>query len=148
VKLSKPGKASNGNCGGDFDEISSIDWPATQDSFESGVKWSWCTPWLPRGPRKCQDYRVQRPGWIESRGNTVIIGLMHSLKPTGYPRGVPTPPDTPTTCVAFIGAKQWKKVAETTENPEDVLIIEGQTMMNAALPGVAVFATNVNTKLL
>jgi hypothetical protein len=49
---------------------------------------------------------VGRSGWIEPRGNTVIIGLTHSLKPTGYPKGVPTPPDTPTTHGAFIGAKQ------------------------------------------
>jgi hypothetical protein len=91
---------------------------------------------------------VGRPGWVEPRNNVVIVGLTHSLKPTGYPKGVPTPPDTPTTYVVFIGNKQWKKVAEAIENPEDVLIIEGQPMMDGALPAVTVFATNVNTKLL
>jgi RNA recognition motif len=91
---------------------------------------------------------VGRPGWVEPYGNTVIVSLAHSLKPTGYPKGVPAPLDTPTTYVVFIGAKQWKKVAEAIENPEDVLIIEGQAMLDAALSSVLVFATNVNTKLL
>lgn len=91
---------------------------------------------------------VGRPGWVEPRDNLVIVGLTHSLKPTGFPKGVPTPPETPTLYVVYIGAKQWKKVAEAIQNPEDILIIEGQPLLDAALPGVAVFATNVNTKLL
>lgn len=91
---------------------------------------------------------IGRPGWVEPCGSTIVIGLTHSLKTTAFPKGVPTPPDTPTTYTIYIGSKQWKKVAEAIENPEDVLIIEGQLLLDAVLPGVSVFATNVNTKLL
>jgi hypothetical protein len=90
---------------------------------------------------------VGQPGWVEPRGNLVMVGLTHSLKPTGYPKGVPAPPGTPTTYVVYIGAKQWKKVDEAIQNPEDLLVIEGQAMIDSDLSVIAVFATNVSTKL-
>lgn len=92
---------------------------------------------------------VGRPGVVEERGNTIVIMLQHFMRREGYPKGVPTPPDTPTNYMVFVSAKQWRKVAGALEtNPEDILIVEGQAAFDPEIPGVSVFATGVNTKLL
>jgi hypothetical protein len=64
------------------------------------------------------------------------------------PRGLPTPPSTPTNYVVYIAAKQWRKVAEAIGDPEDVLIIEGFPQLDPETSSIAVFATNTTTKKL
>jgi hypothetical protein len=92
---------------------------------------------------------VGRPAQVEERGSTVMVMLQHFMRREGYPKGVPTPPDTPTIYLIFISAKQWKKVAPSLEaNPDDILIVEGQAAFDPEIPGVSVFATGVNSKLL
>jgi len=63
------------------------------------------------------------------------------------PKGLPTPPATPTFSTVYIAKKQWVKVADAIENPDDVLILEGWATDDAEREGMAVFATNVTTKL-
>jgi hypothetical protein len=48
----------------------------------------------------------------------------------------------------YIGAKQWKNVAQAIQNPEDRLIVEGFAAFDPGLEGMAVFATNTTTTLL
>jgi hypothetical protein len=48
----------------------------------------------------------------------------------------------------YIAFKQWSKVADALRNPEDALIGEGYPTLDERIPGMAVFATNVTTKLL
>ncbi len=61
---------------------------------------------------------------------------------------MPTPPPTPTAYTVYIAPKQWHKVADALRNPDDILIIEGFPAYDPALEAIAVYATNVTTKLL
>ena len=90
---------------------------------------------------------VGRPGKIVDRGQCVVT-VMESNKVPALPKGLPTPPAAPTKYTVYIGAKQWKKVAEAITDPEDSLIIEGFPTMDQQTGSIAVFATNTTTKKL
>ena len=90
---------------------------------------------------------IGRPGKVVERGDSVIIG-MQSTKVPALPKGLPTPPSTPTDYVVFIARKQWGKVGDAIRNPDDALIIEGFPALDPQSKSIAVFATNVTTKLL
>ena len=91
---------------------------------------------------------VGRPRKVKKRQDTVITVLEHSITKAGFPRGVPAPPDTPTNYAVYISARQWARVeASIVANKDDALIIEGHCAYDPDLPGIAVFATNVTTKL-
>jgi len=90
---------------------------------------------------------VGRPGKVVDRGQCVVT-VMESNKVPALPKGLPTPPAAPTKYTVYIGAKQWKKVAESIRDPEDVLIIEGFPTVDAQTGSIAVFATNTTTKKL
>lgn len=89
---------------------------------------------------------IGRPGKIEMRQDVVITTMSHEAKSPTLPKGVPAPPQTPTLYTVYIGAKQWRKVEQAAQNPEDSLIIEGMCAFDEALKGMAVFATNVTSK--
>jgi molybdopterin-guanine dinucleotide biosynthesis protein len=55
-------------------------------------------------------------------------------------------PAAPTAYTVYIGQKQWNKVADALQDPEDVLIVEGFPM--ATSQGISVYATNTSTKKL
>jgi hypothetical protein len=46
----------------------------------------------------------------------------------------------------YIGAKQWKNVAATVNDPEDALIIEGFPQIDTKSGAISVFASNVTSK--
>lgn len=89
---------------------------------------------------------IGRPGRIQERRDVVITTMQYRLNKLQLPKGVPEPPKEPTTVAVFIGAKQWRRVAEAIQDPHDQLIIEGHSVFDAELKGLAVFATNVTTK--
>jgi hypothetical protein len=92
---------------------------------------------------------IGRPGQVYEQAGTVIIMMQHFARQTGLPKGVPTPPETVSYYVLYMSAKQWRKVADSlANNPDDILIAEGQPIFDPEIPGVAVFVTMVNTKLL
>ena len=88
---------------------------------------------------------IGRPGRIVER-QEVIMTAMQSTKVPSLPKGVPTPPSTPTTYMVYIARKQWKAVGEAITDPEDSLIVEGYPAYDPQLAGVAVYATKVTTK--
>jgi hypothetical protein len=90
---------------------------------------------------------VGRPGKIVQQGDSVMIG-MQSTKAPVLPKGVPTPPSTPTNYVVFIARKQWAKVGDAIQNPDDALIVEGFPVIDPQAKSIAVFAQNVTTKML
>ena len=90
---------------------------------------------------------IGRPGKVVEKGDSVIIG-MQSTKVPALPKGLPTPPGTPTDYVVFIARKQWAKVGDAIQNPDDALIIEGFPVIDPQAKSIAVFAHNVTTKLL
>jgi hypothetical protein len=92
---------------------------------------------------------VGRPGKVYEKGNSVVVLLQYFPKQDGYPKGVPTPDETPSLYAVYIGGKQWKKIEPSlTANPEDILIAEGIVVFDPEIPGMAVLATGVNTRLL
>jgi hypothetical protein len=90
---------------------------------------------------------VGRPGRIVAKQGYVITGMTARAVPS-LPKGMPTPPATPTTYTVYISAKQWAKVAQSLGNPEDILIVEGTPVYHPTLEGIAVYVTNATTKQL
>lgn len=83
---------------------------------------------------------------IEKPGFTLAT-LRHTPRLNALPKGIPRPEPQETGYVVYIGGKQWRKVKEALQNPEDVAIIEGTPMWDAQHQALAVFATTVTTKL-
>jgi len=90
---------------------------------------------------------IGRPGKIVERGNVVLTSMQNTKTPP-LPKGLPQPPDKPTTYIVFIARKQWRRVAEAIDNPDDSLIVEGYPAFDERLKAMTVFATNTTTKLL
>jgi len=88
---------------------------------------------------------IGRPGRIVEKADVVLTTMQDTKAPT-LPKGLPAPPAEPTTYVVYIARKQWLKVAEAIQNPDDKLIVEGYPAFEKRLGAVAVFATNVTTK--
>jgi hypothetical protein len=91
---------------------------------------------------------VGRPASHTSRAGVVVIALQNFPKQTGLPKGIPVPPPIPVLYMVYISQKMWSRVADSIKDPEDALIIEGQVTIDPEAGGIAVIATNVNTKLL
>jgi hypothetical protein len=90
---------------------------------------------------------IGRPGKVIERGDLVLTTMKSTKVPT-LPRGLPTPPEKPTIYALYLSAKHWRKVKQSLSNPEDVLIVEGWQAYDPDLKGIAVWGTNVTTKLL
>jgi hypothetical protein len=88
---------------------------------------------------------IGRPGRIVERENVVLTSMQSTKAPT-LPRGLPQPPDEPTTYVVYIARKQWQRVAEAVQDPKDKLIVEGYPVFEKRLGAMAVFTTFVTTK--
>ena len=91
---------------------------------------------------------IGRPGRVIQAGDCVITTLQSSGKLPTLPKGLPTPPAQPTTFVVYIAAKQWRKVEAALEDLNDALIVEGAPVYDERLPGLAVLAQSVTTKVL
>lgn len=90
---------------------------------------------------------IGRPGNVQERQGFVLAS-MPAMKLPALPKGLPTPPEAQTPHAVYIATKQWRKVAQALQQPEDVLIVEGIAVYDPELRGLAVFATNTTTKLL
>jgi hypothetical protein len=88
---------------------------------------------------------VGRPGRMVERENVVLTSMQNTKAPT-LPKGLPQPPDEPTTYVVYIARKQWQRVAEAIQDPKDKLILEGYPVFEKRLGAMAVFTTFVTTK--
>jgi hypothetical protein len=98
---------------------------------------------------------VGRPGKVIERGQCVFTTMQQAPeKMPSLPKGLPLPPPDqvePTIYSVYISLKQWrtKKIAESLQDPGDILIIEGFQLLDKKMPGtISVFASNVTTKLL
>jgi hypothetical protein len=89
-----------------------------------------------------------RPAKYKERGNLVVVLLEQKHKlPQSLPKGVPQPPADPTSYVVYISHRQWTHViGPLRKNPDTVLVVEGLCSYDPALPGIAVFATNVSMR--
>jgi hypothetical protein len=92
---------------------------------------------------------IGRPGKIVERPDFTLLRMKHSNGLPALPRGIPAPSKIPeTTYVVYIGAKQWRGVAEAIRQPDDVLIIEGSQFYDTEFSAITVFATSVTTRTL
>lgn len=91
---------------------------------------------------------IGRPGKIEARHEVIVTTMSDVIKVPTLPKGVPPPPTTPTLYTVYIAAKQWRKVEEAMANPEDSLIVEGVAVYDPEIKGMAVFASNAQSKLM
>ncbi len=89
---------------------------------------------------------IGRPGRIVQDPRGFVTISMQRTGVPALPKGVPAPPATPTAYTVYIAQKQWQKVAEALQDPEDVLIVEGHPAHDAG--GITVYATNTTTKQL
>lgn len=89
---------------------------------------------------------VGRPGRIAHQGD-YILTTMHGPKAPALPRGLPRPPEPPARYAVCIARRQWEKVAQLLENPEDALIVDGYAAFDNQLPGIIIYAKSVTTKL-
>ncbi len=90
---------------------------------------------------------VGRPHQVVERQGVVILAL-RSTKPPTLPKGLPPLPTTPTTYMIVVQQKQWNKVREAMEQPDDTLIVEGYGVHAPRFAGITVYATQVTMKML
>jgi hypothetical protein len=50
--------------------------------------------------------------------------------------------------MVFIQQKQWNKVREAIQQPDDALFVEGYPVHEPRFAGITVYATQVTTKML
>ena len=93
---------------------------------------------------------IGRPGRVIEKGNVVITSMKNSKAPA-LPKGLPAPPEDPTTYVIYIAMKQWDKIKESVlNNPADRLIIEGYPRFDRRIGkngAMTIFALNATSKL-
>ena len=93
---------------------------------------------------------IGRPGKIVERGQCVTFTMQQSEKIPPLPSALPLPSAQlvgSTRYDVYVAAKQWRKVSESMKDPEDVLIIEGFPVLDKERGTIAVFGSNVTTKL-
>jgi hypothetical protein len=90
---------------------------------------------------------IGRPTQVVERQGVIILALRSSKPPT-LPKGLPPLPSTPTNYMIFIQQKQWNKVREAMQQPDDALIVEGYPVHEPRFAGITVYATQVTTKAL
>ncbi len=90
---------------------------------------------------------IGRPAQVVERQGVIILAL-RSTKPPTLPKGLPPVPTTPTNYMIFVQQKQWNKVREAMQQPDDALIVEGYPVHEPRFVGITVYATQVTTKAL
>ncbi len=90
---------------------------------------------------------IGRPSQVVERQGVIILALRSTKAPT-LPKGLPSLPATPTNYMVFVAQKQWNKVREAMQQPDDALIVEGYPVHEPRFAGITVYATQVTTKVL
>ncbi|MFN8374707.1 MAG: phosphorylated adapter RNA export RNA-binding domain-containing protein [Anaerolineae bacterium] len=88
-----------------------------------------------------------RPGRVQHYKDMIVTTMKGTGIPNQFPRGVPTPPSTPTDYIVYISAKQWKKVSDAIKNPDDALIVEGYCAFDADAKAIGVYTTAITTRM-
>jgi len=65
---------------------------------------------------------IGRPNQVVERQGVIVVALRNTKAPT-LPKGLPPVPSTPTTYMVFVQQKQWNKVREAMQQPDDALIV-------------------------
>jgi hypothetical protein len=93
---------------------------------------------------------VGRPGPIQQTARPgqpaeFVAFPMESGKAPTLPKGLPSP-TAPTRFLVLVSGRQWRRVADAIRSPQDRLIIEGHSSIDARVPDmITVRAINVTT---
>jgi hypothetical protein len=88
---------------------------------------------------------IGRPAKILKRDTFVAVTLA-SHEPPALPKGLPElPSQDPTIYLVYIASKQWRKVEESIQNPEDKLIIEGYPYNDKKMGVIGVLTQSITT---
>ena len=88
---------------------------------------------------------IGRPAKILKRDTFVAVTLA-SHEPPALPKGLPELPSQDLTIyLVYIASKQWRKVEESIQNPEDKLIIEGYPYNDKKMGVIGVLTQSVTT---
>jgi hypothetical protein len=129
-------------------------WPDMNKPVETPFNWEDRLALVPQLRSKLGEARtakitlIGRPGRVVIKGEIVLTSIANTRKAPPLPRGLPTPPDDQPPYIVYVSDKQWRKVASSIKNPTDSLIVEGYPVFDQRLKAMAVFATNITTKLL
>ncbi len=75
---------------------------------------------------------VGRPAHTTEQAGYIVTSLQLRRTPA-LPKGLPAFPEQPISYTLYVAAKQWRKVADALQDPEDVLVVEGiPTMMRSS----------------
>ena len=125
-------------------KVEPITWEACEQLSNQALKLA------PGEARKVKVTIIGRPGRTIEKSNVVITSLQNSKAPP-LPKGMPKPPDDPTTYIVYIAMKHWEKIKDSlNDNPDDKLIIEGYPMFDRRIGkngAMTVFALNATSKL-
>src|SRR3712207_3481032 len=97
--------------------------------------------------RKVKLTGIGRPGPTTMLGGYVVTTLPARAAPP-LPKGLPAFPTQPTTYTLYLPARQWQRLADALEDPEDALIIEGIPTVDPTQPGMLIYVTMATTKKL
>ncbi len=107
---------------------------------------------IPLSARTFYRHAKQRSGYEQTkkRQGACVVGVMQHTgeKLPALPKGVPAPQAITTNYVVYIGSKQWKNVAATVDDPENVLIVEGFPQIDTKTGTIAVYVSSVTSKKL
>ena len=87
-----------------------------------------------------------RPGRIIESQGVILTAMEAGERRPQLPKGLPEPPAGGTTYIVYIAAKQWAKVAQAIQDPDDLLIVEGYPYFDAKLNSMALLAQNITTR--
>ncbi|MEO9027403.1 MAG: phosphorylated adapter RNA export RNA-binding domain-containing protein [Ktedonobacteraceae bacterium] len=90
---------------------------------------------------------IGKPGTFVDKG-ACVVAVIQSDKVPLLPKGVPEPAAAKTNYVVYVAAKQWKTIAGTLDDAEDMLIIEGFPQIDAETKAISVFANSITSKKL
>lgn len=89
---------------------------------------------------------VGRPTRIQAQAQVAVLEVADGMKSSSIPKGVPRPPKSAKACTVFVGAKQWRKVADALDDPDDELIIEGLPTFHPVRERMAIYTTRISSK--
>ncbi len=91
---------------------------------------------------------IGRPKKTTVQDRVTRLEMQHSAGSSSLPKGLPKLPVQNTLYIVYITAKQWRKVADTLNDPKDMLIIEGICAFDPDLKRMVVYASNITSKAL
>ena len=89
-----------------------------------------------------------RPGKVHEHGPFMITAIRDMQKTPSLPKGLPPMPQSNLLYLLYMAKKHWKKVADSLQDPEDMLIVEGFLNYDKEMKRMAIYTQSATTKLI